>query len=51
MTRLMADGQGKLTNVPIKVPATWSVRGQFSITAQGQTSAKSATWPFEVTGP
>lgn len=51
MTKAKADGQGSFGGQTIVIPANWTPEGQFSISAIGETSSRSANEPFEVPRP
>lgn len=49
LTRTTADSSGRITNVPVRVPADWKFKGQFTIRAVGKASIRSDSRPFQVT--
>jgi len=52
VTRIVADSQGKFSNVTVTIPSDMSefAPQQFDLVATGQSSVKTATTPFTLTG-
>jgi hypothetical protein len=49
ITEVHADAQGAFGDTPVQIPPDWQFKGQFPISATGDSSAASNEEPFQVT--